>query len=125
MATRVATCACGQVRVTCAGDPVMVSLCHCADCQKRTGSSFGIAAFFQRQDVETSGVTRPYTRSSDSGSQVTFHFCPNCGSSVFWEPQRKPEAIAVAVGAFADPQFPAPTREVYTERRHPWVEFSS
>jgi hypothetical protein len=103
----------------------MVSLCHCADCQKRTGSSFGIAAFFQRQDVETTGVTRPYTRSSDSGSSVTFHFCPNCGSSVFWEPQRKPGAIAVAVGAFADPKFPAPTREVYTERRHPWVEFSN
>jgi hypothetical protein len=125
MATRVATCTCGQVRVTCAGDPVMVSLCHCADCQKRTGSSFGIAAFFQRQDVETSGVTRHYTRSSDSGSPVTFHFCPNCGSSVFWEPQRKPGVIAVAVGAFADPKFPAPTQEVYAERRHPWVEFSN
>jgi hypothetical protein len=58
---------------------------------------------------------------SDSGHPVTFHFCPECGSTVFWTPQRKPETIAVAVGAFADPAFPAPTQVVYSERSHPWV----
>jgi len=40
---------------------------------------------------------------------------------VFWEPERKPEAIAVAVGAFADPSFPAPTQSVWRERRHLWL----
>jgi hypothetical protein len=28
---------------------------------------------------------------------------------------------AVAVGAFADPKFPAPQQAVYTEHRHDWV----
>jgi hypothetical protein len=41
---------------------------------------------------------------------VTFHFCPNCGSSVFWEPSRIPEAIAVAVGCFAILLFRSPRR---------------
>jgi hypothetical protein len=27
----------------------------------------------------------------------------------------------VAVGAFADPAFPAPTQEVFAEYRHSWV----
>ena len=56
---------------------------------------------------------RRYTRSSDSGFDVTFHFCGDCGSTVFWEPQRKPEWIAVAVGAFADPTFPRPSQAVF------------
>jgi hypothetical protein len=121
MVTRIATCACGQLRVTCAGDPMKISLCHCLDCQKRTGSTYGIAAFFSRKDVEASGASRTFRRGSDSGFAVSFHFCPNCGSTVFWEPERRPDLVAVAVGSFADPAFPAPSQAVYQERRHAWV----
>jgi hypothetical protein len=121
---RVATCACGQLSANCHGEPALVSLCHCLECQKRTGSVFGIAAFFARANVTTGGQAKAYTRGSDSGHDVTFHFCPNCGATVFWEPARKPDMIAVAVGSFADPSFPAPAQAVYHQRRHPWVEFS-
>lgn len=61
-------------------------------------------------------------RPADSGFDVAFHFCPDCGSTVFWEPRRMPDMIAVAVGAFADPTFPPPSLEVYKQRRHPWVK---
>ena len=119
--TRVATCACGKLSVTCHREPAKVSQCHCLECQKRTGSTYGIAAFFQRADVEPHGEARQYTRTADSGFEVVFHFCPNCGSSVYWEARRAPDVIGVAVGAFADPDFPAPTQTVYTQRRHGWV----
>jgi hypothetical protein len=118
---RVATCACGQLSARCTGEPALVSLCHCRDCQKRTGSAFGIAAFFARANVATGGQARAYTRTSDSGYDVTFHFCRNCGGTVFWEPRRKPDMVAVAVGSFADPSFPPPTQAVYDQHRHPWV----
>lgn len=121
MGARTASCACGQLRIACRGEPSMVSLCHCLDCQRRTGSTFGIAAFFPRDAVTVEGRSGSYRRSSDSGHAVTFQFCRDCGSSVFWEAERKPEAIAVAVGCFADPSFPAPSQSVYDERRHPWV----
>ena len=118
---RTATCACGQLRLRCVGDPILVSLCHCLACQKRTGSSYGIAAFFARDQVRASGRSRRYTRPSDSGFNVSFRFCPNCGLTVPWEPSRKSEIIAVAVGAYADPAFPPPSQAVYEEHRHPWV----
>lgn len=121
MTTRLATCACGQLRVTCTGDPETVSLCHCLDCQKRTGSTYGIAAFFPRNSVSSQGEARTFKRASDSGPAVTFHFCPHCGSTVYWEPERRPASLAVAVGAFADPAFPAPTQSVYGKTRHAWV----
>lgn len=119
--TRSGSCACGALRVTCAGEPKTVSLCHCPACQKRTGSAYGVAAFYDRGDVRVEGAARRYTRPSDSGHPVTFHFCPVCGSTVFWEPQRLPALVAVGVGAFADPGFPAPTQAVNERYRHPWV----
>ncbi|MGE0211024.1 MAG: GFA family protein [Parvibaculaceae bacterium] len=121
MTLRTARCSCGKLEVRCAGEPVSVSLCHCLECQKRTGSTYGIAAFYPRSAVEPSGPATSYTRASDSGHPVTFHFCPACGSTVYWEPSRKPDFIAVAVGAFADPSFPAPSKGVYGDHRHPWV----
>jgi hypothetical protein len=121
--SRVATCACGQLSVRCNREPTKISLCHCLECQKRTGSSHGIAAFFRRADVEPRGQAQQFTRSADSGFAVTFHFCPNCGSSVYWEPSRIPEAIAVAVGCFADPAFPQPSQSVYGQHRHLWAKF--
>jgi hypothetical protein len=121
MTTRTATCSCGQLTAACTGEPKSVSLCHCAECRKRTGSAFGIAVFFTRDNVRTAGQFESYTRTSDSGHAVTFRFCPHCGSTVFWEPARKKDEIAIAHGAFADPDIPPPSKEVYVELRHPWV----
>jgi hypothetical protein len=121
MRKRLATCVCGQLTASCSGDPAQVSLCHCLACQRRTGSTYGLAALFPRENVMVAGDTKAYTRSSDSGFPITFHFCPDCGSTVYWTPDRKPEMVAVAVGAFADPAFPAPSREVHAEHRHGWV----
>lgn len=36
MTTRQASCSCGQLRLTCAGEPVRISVCHCLECQRRT-----------------------------------------------------------------------------------------
>ncbi len=53
------------------------------------------------------------------------HFCPACGSTVYWEPEGLPGFVAVAVGAFADASFPPPTFSVYEARCHPWFDVSS
>ncbi|MCB2122439.1 MAG: GFA family protein [Rhodobacteraceae bacterium] len=119
--TRDAICCCGKLTVRCTGTPELVSLCHCFDCQRRTGAPYGIAAFFLRENVRIDGRSRVFRRPSDSGFEVAFHFCETCGSTLFWEPARKPGVVGVAVGAFGDPGFPAPDQEVYTECRHGWV----
>ncbi len=121
MAERTATCSCGQLRIVCQGDPLKVSLCHCLECQKRTGGPYGIAAFYPRDKTAISGESRVYTRTSDSGYTISHHFCETCGSTVFWFPERMPDLVATAPGAFADPDFPAPTQSVHVETRHRWV----
>ena len=122
MSTQTAACSCGQLRVTCEGAPLRVSLCHCLECQKRTGSLFGVAARFLQERVTIEGRSTTYWRGTDDGNWVDFHFCPACGSTVFWELEVQPGVIAVAVGTFADPDFPMPARSVYQNRRHRWLE---
>jgi hypothetical protein len=41
--------------VSCSGDPAQVSLCHCLACQRRTGNTYGIAAFYPRENVRVAG----------------------------------------------------------------------
>ena len=121
---REAACACGKLRIRLAGAPQIVSSCHCLACQRRTGAIFGSTSFFGKsQIVSTEGDRRAFRRQGDSGTWLAFQFCPTCGSTVFWESEGLPDMASVAVGAFADPGFPAPVRTVWTTTKHGWLPF--
>lgn len=117
----IATCACGQLKADCSGQPVRTSICHCLDCQKRTGSVFGTQSRWPREQVLLEGHAKVFRRKGDTGKTVTFYFCPECGSTVYWEIPGLDEFWAIAVGAFADPDFLPPTVAVYEDRRHSWT----
>jgi hypothetical protein len=122
MPARDAACSCGQLRLAAEGDPIRISMCHCLACQRRTGSAFGIQARFTSDHVRVVGRYSDYVRTSDEGDRdITFHFCPDCGATVFYTVSDAPDVFAVPVGAFADPSFPAPTVSVFESRRHPWL----
>ncbi len=102
----------------------MVGVCSCLQCQKRTGSAFGVSAYFPKDSVEVvSGRFKTFERPGHSGGKSNIHFCPACGSSLFWEGPIFPEMRGVAVGCFADPSFPPPQGAFWDENRHPWVKF--
>jgi hypothetical protein len=96
-------------------------MCHCIACQRRTGSIFGVQARWPRAQVRITGRASKFVRTAESGNTVTFSFCPNCGSTLYWELSGFPDLIAVAVGAFADPSFPPPRHSVYEGKRHAWA----
>jgi hypothetical protein len=78
-------------------------------------------ARFRREQVIFAGKATTWMRTAESGNALTFHFCPTCGSTVYWESEGFPGYVAVAIGSFADPNFPAPTIGVWEETRHPWL----
>jgi hypothetical protein len=122
MSARTATCRCGQLSATCRGDPVRISVCHCLECQRRSGSAFAAQARFPLADVTIAGESRVWTKTNDSGAATDFHFCPTCGGNLYYRGGGFPDLIAVAIGAFADPSFPAPRLSVWETRKHGWVE---
>jgi hypothetical protein len=125
MASRDAACSCGQLNLTAEGDPIRISMCHCLACQRRTGSAFGIQARFRSDQVRIDGRHSNYVRISDEGEERTFHFCPDCGATVFYTLSTVPDVVAVPIGAFAEPDFPPPRISVFESRRHPWLTASA
>jgi len=121
MPQRLASCSCGQLSAQVTGEPVRVSICHCLNCQRRSGSVFAAQARFRREDVSPSGQSSQYVIVGDEGTRANFHFCPTCGATVYYEMEALPEFLAIPVGVFADPDFPAPNVSVYEDRKHAWV----
>jgi hypothetical protein len=123
LTTRTASCRCGQLKALVTGEPVRVSVCHCLDCQKRSGSAFAVQARWLADQVTIEGRSKAWVNKADSGNQITFHFCPDCGSDVHYEIEGKFDGlVAIPVGAFADLDFPQPHFSVWEERKHSWVE---
>ena len=87
-------------------------MCHCLECQRRTGAAISNQARFRREQVTFAGKSTAWMRTAESGNALT------C-STVYWV--GFPGYVAVAIGNFADPNFPAPTIAVWEESRHPWV----
>lgn len=118
---RIATCHWGALRATASGDPEIVIACHCQACQRRTGTAMHVGAYYPRDRVRLDGPAKIYTRKGTSQFDMRFHFCPDCGTSVAWISDRNLARIGVAVGCFADPNFPAPAASVWGESKHSWV----
>jgi len=119
---RTAQCSCGQLQLSTHGEPVRVSICHCLACQHRTGSIYGVQARFATDDVHISGQFRVYQRQAESGNTIRFRFCATCGSTLTIVIDIDPALTGIPVGAFADPQFPAPKISVYECSAHRWFE---
>ena len=123
-----ATCACGQAAIsvnalTAHALSMTCGVCHCTNCKRRTGSAFGISAYFDKAAVtEFTGQTKVYAfHHAAQNHDQERHFCPRCGTTLFWYVSALPEKIGIAAGCFADEALPEPTHTVTDGKRETWV----
>ena len=132
MATRTSRCNCGQLSLAYDGpDPARVSVCQCYECQRRTGTMYSVQTRLPKDQVTIEGRSTTGTFPSDSGKPVTYrscdsggatyHFCPECGSTVYWEISIAPDFVGVGVGGFTDPTFPPPVISGFEAYGAPWA----
>lgn len=127
MTDRTASCRCGQLQATITGEPVRVSVCHCLNCKRRSGSAFAVQARWPSAQVQIDGESKTFVKVADSGNRATFHFCPDCGSDVYYTIDGKfddkfNDLVAIPLGVFDDPYFLTPAFSVWENRKHDWVE---
>jgi hypothetical protein len=119
-------CLCGTVRYRTHGNPDETEgtgVCHCTFCHRRTGSAFGVNAYFPAPAVEIlSGELKTYEYRSDLSHQwLRMEFCPNCGTTVTWVGEWNPALRAIAVGTFDDPNWLRPGWQIFVRSALPWI----
>jgi len=126
---RTAICCCGQSEIKVEGEPKIHLVCNCNDCKKRTGSAFGMSAyFFDSQIKSRSRNTNIYEIINDETEQKRY-FCSSCGTTLYWKffkfpkmPVSMSEMTGIAGGCFSEAPLLEPTLSVENENKCAWLD---
>lgn len=112
-------CHCGSVTYEIRAEEPRCALCHCADCRRHAGAPMVAWALVPDKQVTITGETREYA-SSEHGRR---HFCPQCGTGLFYTNAAIfPEAIDIQTATLDDPDAIKPMAHIQTAERIGWME---
>lgn len=95
--------------------------CHCTDCQRRTGSAFGVQLTARVEDVTFSGVMIEGHHVQPSGAVARINACPQCLSRVYTTNNRRPGLINLRAGTLDNSKDMVPAFHVYVRSKQPWI----
>lgn len=97
-------CQCGSVRYEISAEPLNLYACHCKQCRKQSGSSFGLSLIVPRESFKvTSGTPKCWTRPTAQGAEMSCWFCPDCGNRIYHQSSSWPEELSVKGGTVDQP----------------------
>jgi hypothetical protein len=112
-------CHCGAIRYEAVKMPSRHSLCHCIDCRRASGAPLVGWAIFAEADVRISGDTAVYASSENTRR----HFCPQCGTGLFYTNAAVfPGMIDVQTATLDDPGLVPPSEQIQLAERIGWME---
>ena len=115
-------CQCGAVRYRVEGEPRGLAVCHCTECQRQSGSAFGMSLIVPRESFQLlRGEPKTFTRTADSGRLVECAFCPACGTRVYHAPEAMRDTLNLKPGTLDDTSWLTPRVHVWTQEKQPWV----
>lgn len=111
-------CQCGALRYEIDADaPLDLYACHCRECQKQSGSAFGISAIFPLDAVRiVKGMPKIWTRPTDSGNTTDCAFCPDCGTRIMHTGTYDRSVTAIKGGSLDEPPDMAGAKHIWTDR---------
>ena len=120
---RKAECCCGQLSIEVEGEPEIYGVCHCNNCKKRTGSAFGISAYFKNESVlgKSGDVTCYSLNNAEQNLDQKRYFCKSCGTTLFWSISTSPQLTGVAGGCFVAKPLGEPTYSTSHEKICSWL----
>ncbi|MCA1368871.1 GFA family protein [Bradyrhizobium sp. BRP14] len=84
-------CQCRHCRYRIAGKSLSLFACHCRECQRQSGSAFGMALWIQHSEITLlTGKIASWTRETPSGRHMVCEFCPECGTRLFHRQEGRP-----------------------------------
>lgn len=118
--TQTASCACGAVTLDVEGPVLSMLVCSCLDCRKSTGTGHSAVVLISTDAVTVSGTIKGHTRKAASGSEITRHFCPECGTPLFAKTARAPLLMLLPAGLFDNPDWFSPRQAIFSRTHLEW-----
>lgn len=116
-------CQCGYLRYEIRAEPLSVYVCHCTECQRQSGSAFGMSAIVPRSALAfTSGEPRRWSRTTERGNVLDGDFCATCGTRVAHYPRINETIAILKPGTLDDTQWLIPVGHIWTRSAQPWVQ---
>lgn len=113
-------CLCGNVRFTFTGEPLVVRLCWCRDCQHLAANGT-VNMLVRTEGLAVTGTLAEYRRTAASGNEVIRQFCPTCGTHLFGRSDARPGFRIVRVGNLDNPSSVRPSMQIWTASAPAWA----
>jgi hypothetical protein len=116
-------CDCGAARYRASGEPIFVNYCLCRLCQRQTGSTGVVNAFYEAERIELlKGDLAADVVTAGSGGAHAIHRCGECGTAL-WStyPRMGTIAMGLRVGTLDEPGDIKPDAVIFTDSKMPWV----
>jgi hypothetical protein len=118
------SCVCNLVRYRLLTSPLFVYACHCADCQKATGSAFGFFLNIELFNIQIISPTAPVTVSREKknpGVRVQQVVCPRCRTELWSSSWVGPVMCDVRVGTLDFPSLMEPDLHIFVDSKLDWM----
>lgn len=115
-------CQCGSIRYEISDEPRQVVACHCTDCQRQSGSAFGMSMVVDAAAFGlTKGESKIYRSMSSTGREKVGAFSPGCGTRIYHQPEWRKGTISVKAGTLDDTTWLQPQVHIWTSSKQPWI----
>jgi hypothetical protein len=115
-------CHCGEITFEAEVDPNAVTICHCADCQRLTGSAFRVAVPAPAAHFVLRGEPRTFVKTADSGNKRRHAFCGACGTPIYACALDDPQNYSLRVGTITQRASLSPRRQLRRRSALDWVD---
>ena len=115
-------CHCGALRYELSAPPLMIYNCHCANCQKITGSAFVVSATIPEAAFKfTKGAPKKIEWVSDAGNKRFGWFCGDCGARIAHGQTPSIGMLSLRAGTFDDTSWVEPVGDIWARSAQKWA----
>jgi hypothetical protein len=113
-------CHCAAVRYEITARPKAVNACHCDDCKRLSGATFGLYLHVPKASLDVaSGRFDTFRRTGGSGNTIPIERCTECGTRMWHLPEAAPDLVILCAGTLDDPSWAVPTSHIFIEEAAP------
>lgn len=113
-------CHCGAIRYQVEGEAIVHALCHCSDCRRSAGAPMVGWTMYPATALKVTKGTAKIYKSSEHGRR---HFCPECGTGLFYfNEQMLPGIVDIQSATYDDPNAIPPQAHIQVAERIGWME---